>query len=149
MKTLFDAGAADEIRSRVARLTPDGKPQWGKMNAPQMLAHLAVSFEQGMGENKPPRMMIGRLIGGMIKPIALGEKPFGRNAPTAPSLRIVDTREFEKERARFLGTVDRLAKSGPAGCTDHPHPFFGKLKAQEWGRLMYKHADHHLQQFGV
>ena len=29
-----------------------------------------------------------------------------------------------------------------------PHPFFGKLNRQEWARLIYKHLDHHLKQFG-
>ena len=29
-----------------------------------------------------------------------------------------------------------------------PHPFFGKLNRQEWARLIYKHLDHHLNQFG-
>ncbi|MEP6513238.1 MAG: DUF1569 domain-containing protein [Parafilimonas sp.] len=28
-----------------------------------------------------------------------------------------------------------------------PHPFFGKLKAEEWRTLTYKHLDHHLRQF--
>ena len=29
------------------------------------------------------------------------------------------------------------------------HSFFGKLSGAEWGELMYKHIDHHLQQFGA
>jgi len=39
--------------------------------------------------------------------------------------------------------------AGPAGCTAHPHSFFGRLKPEEWATLMYKHLDHHLRQFGV
>jgi len=45
--------------------------------------------------------------------------------------------------------VDRFASAGKAGCTTHPHTFFGRMTADEWGILMYKHIDHHLQQFGV
>jgi hypothetical protein len=30
-----------------------------------------------------------------------------------------------------------------------PHPKFGKLTKQEFGRLAYQHLDHHLKQFGV
>ena len=29
------------------------------------------------------------------------------------------------------------------------HAFFGKLTGEEWGRLMHKHIDHHLRQFGA
>jgi hypothetical protein len=40
--------------------------------------------------------------------------------------------------------------SGTAsGCTPHLHSFFGRLTAQAWAILMYKHLDHHLRQFGV
>ncbi|WP_424351099.1 DUF1569 domain-containing protein [Lutimonas sp.] len=28
------------------------------------------------------------------------------------------------------------------------HPFFGELNREEWARLVYKHLDHHLKQFG-
>ena len=29
------------------------------------------------------------------------------------------------------------------------HPKFGPLTQSEWGRLAWKHRDHHLRQFGV
>ena len=29
------------------------------------------------------------------------------------------------------------------------HAFFGTMTGQEWGETMYKHIDHHLQQFGL
>jgi hypothetical protein len=38
---------------------------------------------------------------------------------------------------------------GPAKAAEQTHAFFGKLSGREWGELMYKHIDHHLQQFGV
>ena len=30
-----------------------------------------------------------------------------------------------------------------------PHPAFGKLSKEQWGKMQYKHLDHHLRQFGV
>jgi len=50
---------------------------------------------------------------------------------------------------RLAGLIDRFAAGGPAGCTQHPHSFFGPLTPDEWAILMYKHLDHHLRQFGV
>ena len=29
-----------------------------------------------------------------------------------------------------------------------PHPFFGDMEKKDWGRLIWKHLDHHLRQFG-
>jgi hypothetical protein len=45
--------------------------------------------------------------------------------------------------------IDRFAAAGPAGCTTHPHAFFGRLTPDEWAILPYKRLDHHLRQFGV
>jgi hypothetical protein len=45
--------------------------------------------------------------------------------------------------------IDRFAAAGPAGCTAHPHAFFGSLAPDQWAILMYKHLDHHLRQFGA
>jgi hypothetical protein len=30
-----------------------------------------------------------------------------------------------------------------------PHPFFGKLNNKDWGRVTWKHLNHHLVQFGA
>ena len=57
--------------------------------------------------------------------------------------------DFEAAREDLLIAVDRFATGGPAACTQHPHAFFGPLTPNEWAILMYKHADHHLRQFGA
>ena len=31
----------------------------------------------------------------------------------------------------------------------NPHPMFGKFTMEQWGKMEYKHLDHHLRQFGV
>ena len=41
MKSLWHQTSRDELTSRLEKLSPDSKPQWGKMNAPQMVAHLS------------------------------------------------------------------------------------------------------------
>jgi hypothetical protein len=116
----------------------------------QAVAHLCVSVEMGLGDVRPPRVMIGRILGGIVKPMALGnDKPFGRNSPTAKELMIKDERELDAERERLNKLIDRLVAAGPAGFTSHPHPFFGPMTPKQWGILMYKHLDHHLRQFGV
>jgi Protein of unknown function (DUF1569) len=29
------------------------------------------------------------------------------------------------------------------------HPFWGKMTYEDWNKLMWKHMDHHLKQFGA
>jgi Protein of unknown function (DUF1569) len=77
------------------------------------------------------------------------DKPMMRNSPTSKELVIEDDHDFAIERARLGTLIGRFAAAGPAGCTSHPHAFFGPLTPEEWGILMYKHLDHHLRQFGV
>jgi hypothetical protein len=94
--------------------------------------------------------MLGRIIGRIVKPMALGnDEPMRRNSPTVKGLVVQDERDLGMERERLCGLIDRFAAAGPVGCTTHPHSFFGRLTPDEWATLMYKHLDHHLRQFGV
>ena len=150
MKNLFEATTADEVKSRTMRLRPSSERQWGKMSAAQAVAHCAGSMEMALGDTLPPQMLLGRLIGRIVKPMALGnDEPMRRNSPTVPSLVVSDERELDAERTRLCGLIDRFVAGGPQGCTTHSQSFFGRLNPQEWAILMYKHLDHHLRQFGA
>jgi hypothetical protein len=150
MKSLFESGCVDEVQQRLSRLEPDQPRQWGTMSSAQMLAHCSLGLEMAAGEIRPPRALVGRILGPVVKPIAFREgEPMRRNSPTAKELVIKDDRDFESERKRLRGLIDRFAAAGPAGCTAHPHAFFGSLTSDEWAVLMYKHLDHHLRQFGA
>lgn len=149
MKNLHDPSRVSEIKARLATLRADSPRQWGKMSAPQAVAHLAIGLEGALGDRDMPRMFIGRLFGRLVKGQALGnDAPIMRNAPTAPDFIVSDARDFERERARLLQLIDRFA-TGPSACTARPHPFFGPLTPDEWAVLEYKHLDHHLRQFGA
>jgi hypothetical protein len=150
MKNLFDLARVTEIKQRIASLTPDSERQWGTMTPAQVLTHCARAMEMATGEVKLPRMFIGRLIGWKIGTLVLrDDKPLRRSAPTARELVVKDDPDFEAGRARLLASVDRFVAQGPAGCTTHPHTFFGKLTSDQWAVLNYKHLDHHLRQFGA
>jgi uncharacterized protein DUF1569 len=150
MKTLYEAARVDEVKQRLAHLRPDSERQWGKMNAPQAVAHCSAGMELALGDRVPPRLLMGRIIGRIIKPMALGnDTPMRRNSPTIKGLVIEDERDLLAERLRLYALIDRFVASGPTGCTQHPHAFFGPLTPNEWAELMYKHLDHHLRQFGA
>jgi hypothetical protein len=150
MKNLYEPAAAAEIRARLQNLRPDSQRQWGTMNVAQAVAHCAKAMEGAVGDSRPKRMFIGRIIGPLIKRLAIrNDDPIRRNSPTAPDLVIADERQLERERQRLSSLIDRFAAAGPAGCTTHPHAFFGRMTPQEWSVLSYKHLDHHLRQFGA
>jgi hypothetical protein len=148
MKNLFEADRVDEIKRRIACLGPESERQWGKMNAAQAMAHCTASFEMALGKRLLRRALVGRVIGGLVKPKVVGnDEPLRRNSPTMKELVVKDDRNLETERKRLCEIVDRFAAAGPKGCTTHPHSFFGRLTPEEWATLMYKHVDHHLRQF--
>ena len=83
-----------------------------------------------LGDSTFHGVLIGRLIGGIIKPMALkDEVPMRRNSPTAKSFVIHDDRDLVKEKERLTGFIDRFAAGGRTVCAVHPHPFFGKAHA--------------------
>jgi hypothetical protein len=150
MKHLYDPACVAEVKDRLAALRPDSAPLWGRMHVGQAMAHCAIGLESATGNREIPRVMIGRLIGRFVKPLALGDdKPMKRNSPTAREFLIDSERDLDVERARVSALVDRFASAGPGGCTTRPHAFFGPMTPDEWSILMYKHLDHHLRQFGA
>jgi len=151
MKNLFDPAVANQIKTRLGNLQPQTERRWGKMTAPQMLAHCSLSMQWAVGEVVPEKGPLPiRLIGRLVKPMVFrNEDPLRKNSPTAKSLIVVDDRDFDKERARLSGLIDKFLAGGAAGCTRNPHSFFGKMTPDEWAVLTYKHLDHHLRQFGV
>jgi hypothetical protein len=150
MKSLFDKAAGNEILSRVEKIQPESTRQWGKMSVSQMMAHCSAQLQTAVGDSKPKRSLYGRLIGPLVRGLVSNEKPFFKNSPTDPSFVVKENnRVFAKEKTMLSGLIKRFIEGGNSGVTVHPHPFFGKLKAEEWGTLTYKHLDHHLRQFGV
>ena len=120
------------------------------MSPAQALAHCSEAMYWAIGDVRPPRMFVGRIVGGLIKSKVLAEgEPMRRNSPTAKTLVIAGDRDLATEQTRLCGLIDRFVAAGPGGCTTHPHSFFGPLTPDEWAALMYKHLDHHLRQFGA
>ena len=74
--------------------------------------------------------------------------PWPKSAPTAPELLARTPEAWDKEVARFRAAVDALTKR-PKDGTWPIHVVFGRLSGAQWGRLLYRHTDHHFKQFGV
>ena len=150
MKNLYQPERVEEVKERLNQLHPDSPRLWGKMTAPQAVAHCVRGMELALGDTISPRLFFGRIAGQIIKPLVLrDDEPMRRNSPSIKNLLVEDERDLDAERTRLRRLIDRFAKAGPVGCTTHPHSYFGPLKPEEWAILMYKHLDHHLRQFGA
>jgi hypothetical protein len=148
MKSLFDDGDRAALLNRIANLPPEAVRQWGKMSPAQMLCHCSQALETSTGDRPMKQKLLGKILTPFIRSSILGAKPFGKNAPTDPTFVVSGDRDFAGEKTRLVGLIDRFVQRGPAAAANETHAFFGKLSGPEWGELMYKHIDHHLQQFG-
>ncbi len=149
MKNLYDQAVYEEIGTRIQLLSNQTERKWGKMNVAQMLAHCCEAFKVPLSNRPMKRMLLGYLIGGLLKSKLYNESPWKRNLPTAPNFIIKEQRDFETEKKRLLELIEAFYTRGPQNSGLYPHPLFGKLNSEQWGKSMYKHMDHHLQQFGV
>ncbi|MBA3646703.1 MAG: DUF1569 domain-containing protein [Gemmatimonadaceae bacterium] len=149
-KSVFQPESAADLKARILNLRADSKRDWGTMTPAQAIAHTATAMQMAVGDTAPRRMFIGRIIGGFVKSLALrDDEPLKRNSPTMPELKVAGEPDLAAEQRRLIDLIDRFATAGPAGCTTHPHSFFGPMTPEEWGVLTYKHVDHHLRQFGA
>jgi len=55
-------------------------------------------------------------------------------------------RKILKKKQSVIAMVNNFKQEN---IKNEIHPFFGKMTSQQWSKAMYKHIDHHLQQFGV
>jgi hypothetical protein len=148
MPTMLDASTRDGILARLDLLRPDAPAQWGTMNATQMLAHVGDALRMTLGELavRPKNVPVMRLL--PIKKLMLYVLPFPKNAPTAKELRSRAPQSFDRELDDVKQLVRRLDPQQGGGRAA-AHPLFGAMTATDWGRLGFKHLDHHLRQFGV
>jgi len=149
MQTVFDAATRDELLRRVDSIDGGSARQWGKMSAPQMLEHTARVLEIATGRRQTDQLLIGKLIAWIFKKDFVGEKPFGKNAPTGGDFIVKDEPALEPARDKLKALIRELNAAGEKGCDGRVHPFFGRLTGAEWGVSQFKHVDHHLRQFGV
>src|SRR3954452_9283006 len=118
MTNLYDRATRNQLKERIANLGPESRRQWGKMDAAQAMAHCSQAMEWAVGAARPPRMFIGRLIGGLVKSKVLAKsEPMRRNSPTAKTLVVADKRDLAAEQKRLCALIAQFCAAGPAGCT--------------------------------
>jgi hypothetical protein len=147
-KSLHSADSRAEVLRRLAALSPQSKPAWGKMNVGRMLCHLGDSMRMSLGDLETRSKGKRAFHHFPLKQLAIYVLPWPKGAPTAQELLSTQPSDFEADAARLRTLVDRFGEA--KGRPEWPeHPLFGPLSEAEWGHLSYRHIDHHFGQFGV
>jgi hypothetical protein len=148
MATFWDRATREDICRRLAGLTPDARPRWGQFTAAQMVAHLNDALRMATGElSVSSKKLPIRYF--PLKQLILYVLPFPKSAPTAPELIArCGAAELETEQAAFVTLAERAAARSAADPWPD-HPAFGTMSHAGWGKIIRKHTEHHLKQFGV
>ncbi len=137
--------------NRLEKLSPNTQPQWGKMNAAQMLAHLNVAYgiDNGSIPVEKPNFLMKLMLKHVIKKVVTGDKPYTKNSRTAPVFLVSDERIFENEKNNLIQQMKKVQQNGAAYYEGKENPSFGKMSSQEWNTMFSKHLEHHFEQFGI
>ena len=152
MKNIFERSVADEVIHRIENLSAETQPQWGKMDVAQMLAHVSVAYEFVYTNKHDSTKATGFkkfLLKTFVKKMVVGPKPYPKNGRTAPQFMIAGERNFANEKAQLIEYINKVQQEGEANFDGKESHSFGPLNKTEWNNMFYKHADHHLTQFGV
>lgn len=135
-------------------LHADTAGKWGKMNAQQMIEHVATIYVVSTGKIKfdltTPEEQLSQ-----YRAFLYSDKQFRENTKAPAQVLGEDTLPL-----RYVNMEEALAKLEEAIAyfetyfTENSeaktmHPVFGPLNYEEWVLLHYKHVTHHLRQFGL
>lgn len=148
MGSILNETDRSEIDRRFRSLSVSSTRRWGSLSVAGMLQHLRLSAQMAVGDLSIPSSNKRAFQVFPLKHLILYVVPFPKGAPTAPDLKPVAEASFEDERAQLLELLERIG-AGPRDGAGPAHPLFGPLSRREWGVVTYKHADHHLKQFGA
>ena len=150
MQTLFDQRVHQQILSRINQLTENSSPQWGKMTVAQMVKHCQMPLLVASGKMELTQQVgfVKRMALKLYKSHMYNDKPWPKNLITPADFKITAQPQFEREKDKLIITINDF--HGKALNIRWPrHPYFGEFNTEQWGKMQYKHLDHHLRQFGV
>lgn len=141
-----------EFIDLVNTLNPTSKGIWGKMNAQQMVEHVADFF----------KVSTGKIVFTLTTPVEhlpkykeflLSDKAFKENTkapvlPEEPFTTRNTTMQIAIEELK-TETNDFFTFFENEKLKTTQHPAFGELNFEEWVLLHYKHLQHHAKQFGL
>lgn len=143
----------NEYLPLIRSLNPNSNRKWGKMNVHQMIEHMTQAFRMGNGRDIYTSILTPdeRIL--KAQAFVISDLPFKENTknillPDEPLP--VEKQVLEESIAALETEVNHFFETwskNPQGIIRNP--FFGDLDYEHWVGLLYKHAWHHLNQFGI
>lgn len=148
---------ADFLRARfvplLRELPTETPPVWGKMTVQQMIEHFADAVRIASGVVMHTDVVTPAEYLEKSRAFLESEKPFRENtlnpmlpetpAPVRNRSKDEAIKELKEEMDTFFAAFEK------ARLQTTRNPIFGDLSYEQNVQLLYKHALHHLRQFGV
>jgi hypothetical protein len=135
------------------QISSDTLPAWGKMTLQQMIEHFSDSVRIASGKTEHTEIVTPPGNVPKMQEFLASDKPFKENTlnPLMPEVPVpvrnksidLALSELQEELDFFFKTFEK----SPHQLTRNP--FFGDLNYPQNVQLLYKHALHHLRQFGI
>lgn len=141
-----------EYANMLQQLDEHAPRKWGKMNVRQMIEHMSDYIRIASGKTHMEVITPEENLGRMQAFLAT-EKPFRENTPNQlmadepPVERLATKQDAINELKEEVAYFFNVFENEPAKAVNNP--FFGVLGYDMQVQLLYKHATHHLRQFGV
>ena len=143
----------NELVPLLSKIPSDQKPQWGNMTVQQMVEHLSVVQRLSSGKTPNDRIVIPEEKIARSQQFLMSEQPlspgvqnplFPKDPPPVTNATLYDA--LKELQAEIDYYITALNSDEDFVIT---HPYFGRLNKEMNLQAAYKHALHHLRQFGV
>jgi len=148
MKNILRHRHMQQMLHRLNNLQPISQPFWGTMTSSEMLWHLRSQFELAL--NLKPQRNFKRTVVAFppVRFLSLFVIPFPKGFKTVREMNaknhVEEIKDFRQEKELLLLRLQQVLLATQL----NPHPLFGTMNKYLWGRLIWKHIDYHLRQFG-
>jgi hypothetical protein len=140
--TLGNPADTEQILNRMRRLRPDAQPAWGRMNV-----QVCSAIQRIKVRLKNVLMLLSGW--GLYASLKWRTISWPKCVPTTPQmdqkLNPAIGSSFEADVAELLAVCRQFSQTRQ----NRRHAIFGELSEEEWQVWGWRHADHHLPQFGV
>ena len=135
------------------QIPSDTKPVWGKMSLQQMIEHFTDAVRTASGKLVTKKLLTREEDLPKMQAFVKSDKPFRENTPNPLMPEVpapVRNASIAAATTELQGELDYFFDVFNANRQMYTtNPFFGDLDYDMNVQLLYKHAVHHLRQFGV
>lgn len=150
MSSFINPYHSDTLHQQLSKLSHETKPQWGTMDAQQMIEHLILLIEVSMNQHQVTQATPEEKIE-KLQQFLFSELPMPRNykAPFVPE-NGYNHKFGDLDQAKAM-LIQRLQESEDFFIKNTGlktlHPVFGFLNHDGWKKVQEKHFTHHFTQF--